>query len=279
MQMSKIIIGTLRPPLATNATAGIIKGGDDITIGTGGEPVVNTNYDTVDVNTAANIQNIVKGMKFKSILGNIVSALMGLNGDISKINSDLFKNNGQSTNPNNITKSGLYYMTSNTTNAPTTAGFLLLHFEADSRISQIAIVNGVSNNYYIRTKPSGSGTAYSAWRRLLTDDDFIYKAGDKISVNGTWVNGTLTSANKYIYIEIPTRKPISGSISFIPTALSVRQSGTYLAETVSSFNEYNFDIVKVGDIGVRIRIERTGNWGGTNNDTVAVALDGNIIIS
>ena len=40
MQMSKIIIGTLRPPLATNATAGIIKGGDDITIGSGGEPVV-----------------------------------------------------------------------------------------------------------------------------------------------------------------------------------------------------------------------------------------------
>lgn len=87
--MSKIIIGTLRPPLATNATAGIIKGGDDITIGTGGEPVVNTNYDTVDINTDANIQNIVKGMKFKSILGNIVSALMGLNGDVSKINSDL----------------------------------------------------------------------------------------------------------------------------------------------------------------------------------------------
>ena len=87
--MSKIILGTLRPPLATNATAGIIKGGDDITIGTGGEPVVNTNYDTVDINTDANIQNIVKGMKFKSILGNIVSALMGLNGDVSKINSDL----------------------------------------------------------------------------------------------------------------------------------------------------------------------------------------------
>ncbi|PNV62834.1 hypothetical protein C0033_07400 [Clostridium sp. chh4-2] len=87
--MSKIILGTLRPPLATNATAGIIKGGEDITIGTGGEPVVNTNYDTVDVNTAANIQNIVKGMKFKSILGNIVSALMGLNGDVSKMNSDL----------------------------------------------------------------------------------------------------------------------------------------------------------------------------------------------
>ena len=87
--MSKIIIGTLRPPLATNATAGIIKGGEDITIGIGGEPVVNTNYDTVDINTDANIQNIVKGMKFKSILGNIVSALMGLNGDIDKINSDL----------------------------------------------------------------------------------------------------------------------------------------------------------------------------------------------
>lgn len=89
--MSKIIIGTLRPPLATNATAGIIKGGEDITIGTDGEPVVNTDYDTVDVNTDTNIQNIVKGMKFKSILGNIVSALMGLNGDVSKLNSDFKK--------------------------------------------------------------------------------------------------------------------------------------------------------------------------------------------
>ena len=96
--MSKIILGTLRPPLATNTTTGIIKGGDDITIGTGGEPVINTNYDTVDVNTDANIQNIVKGMKFKSILGNIVSALMGLNGDIGKINSDLvWKNLGNVT--------------------------------------------------------------------------------------------------------------------------------------------------------------------------------------
>ena len=65
----------------------------------------------------------------------------------------------------------MYYMTSGTTNTPTTSGFLLIHFEADVRIAQLAIINGVSNNYYIRTKPSGSGTTYSDWRRIITNEE------------------------------------------------------------------------------------------------------------
>lgn len=105
-----------------------------------------------------------------------------------------------------------------------------------------------------------------------------YKAGDKISVNSTWVNGTLTNANNYIYFFIPMRKAISGTVSFVPTSLSVRQNGKYLAESITSFSGYEFNLTK-NDVGVRILMSRSGGWGGTNNDTVAVALDGNIIVS
>lgn len=172
----------------------------------------------------------------------------------------------------------MYYMPSGTPHAPTTLGFHLLHFISGGRTTQLAFINGTSNNYYIRSKNT-STLELSAWRRIATDDDLIFKAGEKISVDSTWVNGTLTNANKSIYILIPTRKPISGSLSFVPTSLSVRQGGKYLAESISSFSGYDFDIIKAGDTGVRIRMERTGGWGGVNNEAVAVALDGNIVVS
>lgn len=122
--------------------------------------------------------------------------------------SDLFKNYGQSTNPNNITKSGMYYMTSGTTNAPTTSGFLLIHFESDSRIAQLAIINGVSNNYYLRTKPSGSGTTYSDWRRIVTSDDLdghLYiTAGGNVAIEAA-----ASSSNTRFRLQLATNGDVS----------------------------------------------------------------------
>lgn len=69
-------------------------------------------------------------------------------------------------------------MTANTQHAPSTSGFLLLHFISASRIAQIALINGISSNYYVRTKQSGSGATYSDWRKLITNDDInIIKTG------------------------------------------------------------------------------------------------------
>ena len=185
---------------------------------------------------------------------------------------------GRADDPDTITQAGMYYMTANTTNAPLSTGFVLLHIAANGRIAQIAFVNGASNNFYIRSKPTTTGATYTKWRRLLTGDDLNYKSGDTISISGVWINGTLTSSKNYIYITIPLQKNIIGTTSFIPKLLTVRQSGLYLADTISAFSGYEFNVMNSGNIGIRVRMSRTGGWGGTNNETVAVYLEGTISI-
>lgn len=86
---------------ATNSVLGLVKGGNDINILDNGELQLDTAYDSVDVNTSANIANITKGAKFKTILGNIVAALTGINGSVAKLNSDF-------TNTMHILETGYY---------------------------------------------------------------------------------------------------------------------------------------------------------------------------
>lgn len=73
---------------ATNSALGLVKGGNDINVLDNGELQLDTAYDSVDVNASANIANITKGGKFKTILGNIVAALTGINSSVVKLNSD-----------------------------------------------------------------------------------------------------------------------------------------------------------------------------------------------
>lgn len=89
--MQKVLIGNLKPPIASATVAGVVMKSEDVVIASDGKITIDTNYDTVDVDVDTNISNIAKGGKFKTILGNIQSTLLGLNSKYNLLNSSLSK--------------------------------------------------------------------------------------------------------------------------------------------------------------------------------------------
>lgn len=147
------------------------------------------------------------------------------------------KDLGQATDPDTITRSGMYYMAANTPHAPGTSGYLLLHLDSGSRVAQIALINGSSSNYFVRTKPSGSGTVYSDWRKIVTDFDlpnskaaFSLNAQDTFKVvSGGYVvrNGicTLTADIEVLIDNIKTGTVIASNIPIRDTYSNPTFSG------------------------------------------------------
>lgn len=83
---------------------------------------------------------------------------------------------GQCTDPDQITESGLYYMTGSTTNAPDTGGYMLAAFMSNGRGTQIATINGASSRFWIRSNMTGDG-GWQTWRKIVTSDMFSYSSG------------------------------------------------------------------------------------------------------
>lgn len=84
---------------------------------------------------------------------------------------------GQTSNPNAITTTGLYYMAGGTPNAPDTSGYMLACFMSGGRGTQIAAVNGASSRFWIRSYLTGTGGGWQSWRKVVTSDMFSYSAG------------------------------------------------------------------------------------------------------
>lgn len=85
------------------------------------------------------------------------------------------------TNCNTIDKNGIYYVPSNSTGAPDTAGYVLAHMEITgsddvTRKAQIAWINGVSAKFWLRTWAT-SQNAWQSWHKIVTSDMFVYANG------------------------------------------------------------------------------------------------------
>lgn len=98
----------------------------------------------------------------------ILKEIEELKNRIRRLESNGFSDHGRTTDPDTIEIPGMYYMYGGTLHAPEPGnGYLLMHFNAGGRVAQIALVNGVTDNYYIRTKIAGQSN-YSVWRKLTT---------------------------------------------------------------------------------------------------------------
>lgn len=271
--MQKVLIGNLKPPIASATVAGVVMKGEDVAIASDGKMTIDTNYDTVDVNVDTNISNIVKGGKFKTILGNIRSALLGLNSKFTLLDSNLAMKitSGNLSDIIGALPAGKYagYYGSGATGTPSSYGT----FEAivmNNTTATITVINTSNGVSYSRVKTSNT---WKDWERDITSADLSYQVGETVKAS-ICTAGFITSAGTEVFFSVPINKPIATDKATISIAgISIRQNNRYLLQNTLGSAKIAVHSMTQNNVVIKITFPSAPD-GVINNDAVGIELSG-----
>lgn len=131
------------------------------------------------------------------------------------------------------------------------------------------------NRYYVRSMLS-DGVSWSAWQRLIAENDIFYSSGDTYSNSAiVYLGGHITSGSKAICtnINVPKRLDNISSITVNSYSFTVRTvAGSYILDEATS--GFTVKCVKADACNVQITITSPTALSATNNTPVSVAIYG-----
>lgn len=194
------------------------------------------------------------------------------------------------TNCDSYIYNGCYYFDSERTpiNAPAgvTNGWLQVISEqplnegrGSGYVKQIWYRAGTPNSNdfqtFIRTANIGI-TGWSAWRRLIVEDDIYYSVGEQYwNYSIIYCGGHITGGNTSICtnISVPKRMDRINSITVNGYDITVRSTaGSYIINRLATGSNLSISCVKADPTNVQITINSPTALSATNNSPVAVAI-------
>lgn len=193
--------------------------------------------------------------------------------------------NSGSANLNDYRTDGIYFFSGSVTitNAPAGVNGWLRVMVGINGVKQIWFRQGTANvndyQTYIRMYTSNT---WGNWKRLLTNEETYYQAGDTVTVKaGVICPGDITGGTRDLRFQIPVDKKLTNitTINFTSLNIVIRGINGYLADSSSGLqivNNSDFSFLRkevTSEHTILVDIQKTAAISTTNNTPITVYIN------
>ena len=183
----------------------------------------------------------------------------------------------------NYMTQGIYYINASVpSNCPTNYCKLLVLGDVNNVPTQVIIrADGSTGRMWIRNY-GGSPLIWRPWHRIVGDDEIYYRAGETSSPNSYIAHGYLSESGKRMRFQVQLAKKRNNVTTSLST-LKINAYGSagycigtsYISGGKDVLNDsaYTVTVAPISDFVVRIQVDRTTAFNGTNNTPIIVELN------
>lgn len=183
----------------------------------------------------------------------------------------------------NYMTQGIYYINASVpSNCPTNYCKLLVLGDVNNVPTQVIMrADGSTGRMWIRNY-GGSPLIWRAWHRIIGDDEIYYRSGETSSPNAYIAQGYLSESGKRMRFQVELAKKRNNVTTSLST-LKINAYGSagycigtsYISGGKDVLNDsaYTVTVAPISDFIVRIQVDRTTAFNGTNNTPIIVELN------